>query len=101
MAVPGRCLDGYSFEHLRIWSDHGLIHIEDLRNNGYECFSVRAILHRLNAISETLRNSLCLSINNGAMPCKKFELCLTMLEKMEPVCRMAKSLGSCRRTTRR
>src|SRR4051794_17851667 len=45
------------FGNLRFWAERGLIHVEDRRNNSYECYSVPTALRRVNAISEMLGNS--------------------------------------------
>lgn len=45
------------FGYLRFWAERGLIHIEDSRDNSYECVSVKTILHRMRAISDMLGNS--------------------------------------------
>lgn len=48
--------DVVKFGPLRFWAERGLIHIEDARNNSYECICVRVALQRANAISEMLGN---------------------------------------------
>jgi hypothetical protein len=42
---------------LRLWAERGLIHIEDSRDNSYEVVSVHSTLHRLNGLSDMLKNS--------------------------------------------
>jgi hypothetical protein len=49
--------DVVRFGFLRFWAENGLIHVEDARDNSYECMSVRTALRRVNAISEMLGNS--------------------------------------------
>lgn len=49
--------DVIKFGPLRFWAERGLVHIEDSRDNSYECISVRTALHRMLAISEMLGNS--------------------------------------------
>ncbi len=44
-------------KHLRMWAERGLIHIEDSRDNSYNVFAVRTILHRMRGISDMLGNS--------------------------------------------
>ena len=52
------------FGPLRIWAERGLIHIEDSRDNSYECLSVRTALQRMKAISDMLGNSTQRDINS-------------------------------------
>jgi len=49
--------DVVRFGTLRFWSERGLIHIEDSRDNSYEAISVRVALQRMKAISDLLGNS--------------------------------------------
>lgn len=81
------------FGNLRIWAERGLIHIEDSRDNSYDSFSVRTQLHRLNAISDMLKNSRAQMARTGAMPTDEFDRHMRMLEKMEEVCRKAQIQG--------
>jgi hypothetical protein len=40
--------------HLRMWAERGLIHVEDSRDNSYECVSVRTCLQRIKAHTDML-----------------------------------------------
>ena len=55
--VVGTDRDVVRFGPLRFWAENGLIHVEDARDNSYDCMSVRTALRRANAISEMLGNS--------------------------------------------
>lgn len=56
-SVVGTDRDVVRFGPLRMWAENGLIHVEDARDNSYDCMSVRTALRRMNAISEMLGNS--------------------------------------------
>jgi hypothetical protein len=45
------------FGPLRMWAERGLIHVEDARDNSYDSMSVNTALERMQAISDTIRNS--------------------------------------------
>lgn len=45
------------YEHLRLWAERGLIHIEDSRNNEYKVVSVHEMLQRMNGVQDMLINS--------------------------------------------
>lgn len=44
-------------EHIRMWAERGLIHIEDARDNSYKVVGVREMLYRMKAVQDMLRNS--------------------------------------------
>jgi hypothetical protein len=45
------------FEHIRMWAERGIIHIEDTRDNAYKVIGVREALLRMRAISDMIANS--------------------------------------------
>lgn len=49
--------DVVRFGPLRIWTERGLIHIEDSRDNSYKTVTTRDELFRLQAVNDMLANS--------------------------------------------
>lgn len=82
-----------NFGRLKIWAERGLIHIEDKSDNSYDVISVRTALHRLNGISDMLRNSRQHLKEIGAMTHQEFDRQMRMLEQMVEVCRRAQIQG--------
>jgi hypothetical protein len=44
-------------DHIRMWAERGLIHIEDDRDNSYKVVGVREMLYRMKAVQDMLKNS--------------------------------------------
>ena len=81
-------------KHLRLWAERGLIHIEDSRDNSYNVFSVRVILHRMRGISDMLGNSSDRQVHSESTLDRKWRQDqLNMLEGMTEVVRRAQRQG--------
>lgn len=81
-------------KHLRMWAERGLIHIEDSRDNSYNVFAVRTMLHRMRGISDMLGNSSERQINSESTLDRNWRTeQLEMLEGMVNVVNKAKEQG--------
>ncbi len=79
---------------LRMWAERGLIHVEDSRDNSYNVFAVRTILHRMRGISDMLGNSSERQMNSESTLDRKWRAeQVEMLEGMVEVIKKAKEQG--------
>ena len=80
------------YAHLRVWAERGLVHIEDARDNSYECVPYRTMLERINAINEMLGKS---RLDRGKFIDEDLRNRLqTAVEEIFAVCKKAKEQGS-------
>ena len=77
----------------RWWADHGLIHVEDSRDNTYDTLGVREFLHRLNAINDMVGNSKATMASEGFAHQDEIERQQRFIEDAVELVRLAKEQG--------
>jgi hypothetical protein len=77
---------------VRWWADHGQLHWEDSRTNGYGVVSVREFLLRLKGISDMLSNGRKKE-NEGFMHSDEVERHMRFIEEAVGLVRKAKEQG--------
>lgn len=73
---------------LRFWSDRGLVHVEDSRDNSYETLTVRDVLLRAKGINDMIGNSSDPGVFYKTIKCTQ-----DFLDRLLEVCRKAREQG--------
>ena len=77
----------------RWWAHHGLIHVEDSRDNTYDTLGVREFLHRLNAVNDMVGKSKATLANEGFAHQDEIERQQRFIEESVELVRLAREQG--------
>jgi|TARA_R110000765_G_scaffold96389_1_gene181564 hypothetical protein len=78
---------------VRWWADHGLIHVEDSRDNTHDTLGVREFLHRLSAINDMVGNSKAELASSGFAHKDEIDRQQKFIEEALGLVRLAKEQG--------